>query len=186
MGIRQFSFIFALVFVCLSFWKIDSALGQDTINIKKDSVGRSSDSLQYLQYRRYAGYIGIGFPLGLGAEFTYRPLNSIAFSLGANLSLPILYLIEKRPSFSMTLSFETQKIKSEGYQNGVSASMIILQTVGFDPTVYTLAFCYGSMEGSLPVFNWKFGAMIFLRDHATTFLRRIEGLPILSISWRIF
>ena len=145
-----------------------------------------TDSLPAPEFRQYAGYIGIGFPYGLSAEAIYRPFNSMAFSLGANMAIPILYLIEGgRPSVSAGFYFPTSRIKSSGVQDGIYTSMTILTAFGFDPAIYTLTFTFGSMGGSLPLVNWKFGAMLFLRESGSTFLRRIMGFPILSISLRL-
>jgi hypothetical protein len=146
-----------------------------------------SDSLHIPQFHRYAGYVAVGFPLGIGVEGIYRPLNEIAFSLGGNLSLPFPYLMPTgRPSISAGLSFPVESIDIKGHQDGISASIIILAATDNFDRLNTVALSYGSMPGSQSVFNWKIGAMFFLLDHASTFAHRIEGIPILSISWRIF
>ena len=145
------------------------------------------DSLPPPGYHQYSGYAGIGFPLGFSVEGAYRPVSAVAFSLGGYLSFPVPYVMPAaRPSLSVGLSFPVERMDEQGYQNGLSVSMNILAGTDNFNRLNTFGISYGSMPGSQPVFNWKIGAMFFLLDHATTFLRRIEGLPILSISWRVF
>jgi hypothetical protein len=144
------------------------------------------DSSEISQFHRYSGYFGIGFPFGVGIELSYRPVSPMAVSIGANMTLLIPNLLPRgRPSISASLDLATSSIKANGVQDGISSSVIILPAFGFDPSFYSFAFTFGSMAGSSPLVNWKFGAMLFLRESASTFFRRIMGLPLLSISLRL-
>ncbi len=154
-----------------------------SVCISVDTIGKYNDTLKISQFSLFSGYLGIGWPLGVGGEFSYRPSSVIGLTIGGNVPLPILF--EFRSTISTGVSFAMEKIKSEGRQVGISASVIIFPPGIWDQTLYTVSFCLGTMPGSLPRFNWKFGCLIFLSE-GKDFHKIHGGLPIVSVSWRIF
>ena len=150
-----------------------------------DSLTRNSDSLSSPLYHNYSGYIGIGWPLGVGAEFAYRPLSLLVFSIGGNIGVSFLSE-SNRTTVCIGLSLATEKIKLSGNQHSITASFIIFPVnhTG-NMTLYTAGIFYGTMPGSSLQFNWKLGAMVFLKE-GQKFFHPIYGLPIVSISIKLF
>jgi hypothetical protein len=176
--------IFFVLILCIS--NIICINSKSFGNICSDSLISNSDSTSACQFHNYSGYVALGFPLGLGTEIAYRPSSFMAVSFEANASILIPNLIQQgRYSLSFEAFFATQSISNNGGMNAVSASFIVLLPMQSYSTIYSMAINFGTMPGSMAIFNWKFGAMLWLRDHATTFFRRITGLPLLSISFKI-
>jgi hypothetical protein len=161
---------------------------QASIFLYSDSIVQHSDSANVQNYKAFDVYLGIGFPFGIGAEFAYRPLSSIAFILAGNKGLPILYSIDSRFTACVGFAIPIQPIDSEGFQHAVSASLVIFQKINdINPTFYSVALYYGMMPCSLPVFNWKLGVLIYPKDEgSSTFFHGAAFAPIIFFSWRIF